>query len=70
MTPEQKIRWTSLLVALKALDDAGEAITIAMCQHGHGRIEGDSGCVQWDQTLKNFEGAWILDGIDGEEIFV
>lgn len=70
MTPEMKIRYQSLLVALKALDSVGERINVAVCECGNLYIEGMSGSVQYDPTLNDNEGAWVFDGIDGTEMYV
>lgn len=70
MTPEMKIRYQSLIIALKALDAAGEHINVAVCECGNLYIEGRSGSVQFDPALNDGEGAWVFDGLDGTEMYV
>jgi hypothetical protein len=66
LSPEQKIRWQSLLVALSALDYAGEEILLAQCDCGAIKIAGNSGQVQWDFDRST----WAFDGADGSEMYV
>jgi hypothetical protein len=66
LTPEQRIRWQSLLIALSALDTAGDEITLDMCPCGSIRIAGESGQVQWD----GHRHVWAFDGADGSEMYV
>jgi len=66
LSPEQKIRWQSLMIALNALDLAGEEILLVQCDCGALKIEGETGQVQWDHD----RGAWAFDGADGSEMYV
>jgi hypothetical protein len=70
MLPEMKIRYQSLLVALKALDGAGEDITVNVCDCGNLYLEGRSGSIQYDPWINEGEGAWVFDGVDGTEMYV
>ena len=67
MTPETVIRYQSLLVALEALDGAGEAIEIGQCYScGSPKIIGESGVIEYDIM----EAKWVFDGIDGSTMTV